>query len=219
MAGYPNKKQKTPGRAIRHFCVQMAGSFGVFFLVLTLFQSTSPGSGPWKQWVRQNFLAELDAAPIMEFFYQMDIPGEEEAIQVDAGLYPVQEIMAVPVTGKVVPANGEDVMQMSSRFAEGIWIEAEPGEPVCAAYSGTVTGLWEEAGLYTIELSHANGLITIYGNCTEAVVSLNEPVTKGQPLGHLEPQKQEGNFYFAARYLGDAISPLELLNQKTGAEL
>ena len=69
MAGYPNQKQKTPGRAVRRFCMQIAASFGVFFLVLTLFQSTSPGSIPWKQWVRGTFTADFDAAPVMEFFY------------------------------------------------------------------------------------------------------------------------------------------------------
>ncbi len=218
MTGYPKQKQKTPGRAIRRLCVQMAGSLGVFFLVLTLFQSTAPGSAVWKQWVRQNFTAEFDAAPVMEFFYQMDIP-EEDAIQVDAQLHPVQEIMAVPVTGKVLTSSSEDIMQMRSRFAEGIWIEARPEEPVCAAYSGTVTGLWEESDMYTIELSHANGLITIYGCCGDVTVALNEPVAKGQILGYLKAQNQEGNFYFATRYLGEAVSPLGLLNQKASAAL
>ena len=219
MAGYPGQKQKTPGRAIRRFCMQMAGSFGVFFLVLTLFQSTSPGSSVWKQWVRQNITAEFDAAPVMEFFYQMDIPEEDGVIQVDAQLHSVQEVMAVPVTGKVLAGSSEDMLQLSSRFAEGIWIAAKPDEPVCAAYNGTVTGLWEEAGMYTLEVSHANGFITIYGCCTDVQAALNEPVKKGQTIGYLGEESEEGNFYFAARYLGEAVSPLTLLNQKADAAL
>ena len=218
MAGYPNQKQKTPGRAVRRFCLQTAASFGVFFLVLTLFQSTSPGSIPWKQWVRETFTADFDAAPVMEFFYQMDSPGED-AIQVDAPLYPVQETMAIPVNGKILKAGSEDIMQMSSRFEEGIWIQASADEPVLAAYSGTVTGLWEEAGLYTVELSHANGFVTIYGCCARAQVSLNEPVKKGQVLGYVTAQNTDGNFYFATRYLGESVSPMELLNQKADAAL
>ena len=219
MAGYPKQKQKTPGKAIRRFGVQMAGSLGVFFLMLTLFQSTSPGSAVWKQWVRQNFTAELDAAPVMELFYQLDSSDEEAAVQVDAPLHPVQEVMAVPITGKVLSGGGEDTLQLGSRFAEGIWIEAEPDEPVCAAYSGTVTGLWEERDMYTVEVSHANGFVTIYGCCADVQAALNEPVKKGQILGYLGAQNQEGNFYFAARYLGEAVSPLTLLNQKAAAAL
>lgn len=219
MVGYQKQKQKTPGKAIRRFCMQMAGSLGVFFLMLTLFQSTSPGSIPWKQWVRQSFTAEFDAAPVMEFFYQMDIPDGSDAIQVDAPLHPVQEVMAVPVTGKVLNQSSVDALQLENRFAEGIWIAAQPAETVCAAYSGTVTGIWEEADMYTVEVSHPNGYITIYGCCGEVNVALNEPVKKGQTLGCLDEQNGEGNFYFAASYLGEAVSPLTLLNQKADAAL
>ena len=217
MADYHRSGRKTPGRAFWRFCGQMAGSLGVFFLVLTIFQSTSPGSISWQSWLRQSFTADADLAPVMQFFYQWDIPYEEAAVRVNASPHSVQETMAVPVNGKVLTGCFDDETQLASRFEEGIWIDAEPDETICAAYSGTVTGIWEEAGTSIVEVSHANGLITIYGNCGEYYVQLDEPVEKGQALGHTRKKENRGTFYFAARYLGEPVNPMELINQKTAA--
>ena len=210
------EKRKTPGRAFWRFCSQMAGAFGVFFLVLTIFQSTSPGSLQWQQWIRQSFTADADLAPVMQFISQLDSPAEE-AISVNAVVQPVQEAMAVPVTGRVLDAYGWDDTRLADRFAEGIWIATEPDETIRAAYHGTVTGLWEEGSTCTVEVSHANGLVTVYGCCAESYVQLNEPVAKGQAIGHTTAQENEGNFYFAARYLGEPVSPLKLLEEKAAA--
>ncbi len=223
MAEYLEMKRKTSGRkshkAFWRLCSQIAGSLGVFLLVTTIFQSTSPSSAAWQQWVRQSFTADADFAPVMQFFYQMDSPDTETAIRVNASAHPVQEAMAVPVNGKVLNSGTNeiqsDAMQLADRFEKGVWIAAEADEPVLAAYSGTVTGLWEEDGTSTVEVSHANGLITVYGSCAQSYVAINEPVKKGQPLGHTRQQEEEGNFYFAARYLGEPIDPLELLTEKT----
>ncbi len=223
MADYLEIKQKTsgrkPNRTFWRLCSQLAGSLGVFLLVVTIFQSSSPASLQWQQWVRQSFTADADFAPVMQFFYQMDSPDTEAAIRVNASAHPVQEAMAVPVTGKVLTGNSTDntqgdETQLAQRFEKGVWIAAEPDEPVLAAYSGTVTGLWEEDGCSTVEVSHANGLITVYGSCAQSYVTVNEPVKKGQALGHTGNEAETGNFYFAARYLGNPIDPLELLTEK-----
>ncbi len=215
MAVYSEKKRKTPGKVFWRICSQIAGSLGVFFLVVTIFQSTSPESLQWQQWIRHSFTTDADLGPVVQFFYQMDSPYEEAAVRVNAAAYPVQEAMAVPVTGKVLQEYSGDNAQMSSRFAEGLWIAAAPDEQICAAYSGTVTGLWQENGMYTVELSHANGYITVYGCCAQTYVQLNQPVEKGQIIGCTKQQEKEGNFYFAARYLGEPVNPLELLEEKT----
>ena len=55
----------------------------------------------------------------------------------------------MPVTGKVLNAYGWDQSQMAAQFQDGLWIATEPEEKICAAYSGTVTGLQEQNGLYT----------------------------------------------------------------------
>lgn len=216
MTGYPQQKWKGPGKGFWRFCGQLAGSLGVFFLVLTIFQSTSPGSLQWQQFLRDSFTTDADLAPVMQFFYQfpMDSLSDEEAISVNATVAPVREAMAVPVTGKVLNAYGWDGTQLSSRFQEGLWIATEPEEEIRAAYSGTVTAVAEEDGGYTIEVSHPNGLVTIYGYCAQCYVQLNEPVEKGQSLGKTQQQQEAGNFYFAARYLGEPVNPLELLQQE-----
>lgn len=221
MTGYPNQKWKTPGKAFWRFCGQMAGSLGVFFLVLTIFQSTSPGSMQWQQFLRDSFTADADLAPVMQFIngFPMDSLSEGGAISVNAPVSPVQETMAVPVTGKVVNEYGWNQTQLSANFQDGLLIATAPEEEIKAAYGGTVTNISEEDGTYTIELSHANGLITVYGYCAQCYVQLNEPVEKGQAIGKTQQQEQEeGNFYFAARYLGEPVNPLELLQEKeTGA--
>ena len=38
------------------------------------------------------------------------------------------------------------------------------------------------------------------------------PLQKGQIIGNTQQQAEEGNFYFAARYLGEPVNPLDLLN-------
>ena len=156
----------------------------------------------------------------MQFFYNFPMDSlSEEAISVNATVGPVREAMAVPVTGKVVNEYGWDQTQLSSRFQEGLWIATEPEEEIRAAYSGTVTGVTEEEGGYTIEVSHTNGLVTIYGYCAQCDVQLNEPVEKGQALGKTQQQQEMGNFYFAARYLGEPVNPLELLQQEEAGTL
>ena len=61
--------------------------------------------------------------------------------------------------------------------------------------------------------------MTIYGYCGQCDVQLNEPVEKGQALGKTQQQQEMGNFYFAARYLGEPVNPLELLQQEEAGTL
>lgn len=218
MTGYQQRKWKGPGRGFWRFCGQLAGSLGVFFLVLTIFQSTSPGSLQWQRFLRDSFTTDADLAPVMQFFYRfpMDSLSEEQAISVNATAAPVREAMAVPVTGKVLNDYGWDGM---SRFQDGLWIATEPEEEIRAAYSGTVTAVTEENGGYTVEVSHTNGLVTVYGCCARCYVQLNEPVEKGQSLGTTREAQEAGNFYFAARYLGEPVNPLELLQEEDAGAL
>lgn len=118
----------------------------------------------------------------------------------------------------VVNEYGWDQTQLAAAFQDGLLIATAPAEEIKAAYGGTVTNLTEADGDYTIEISHANGLVTIYGKCAQCYVQLNEPVEKGQAIGTTQQTEQEdGNFYFAARYLGEPINPLELLKEKEAA--
>lgn len=221
MAAYSTKKIKTPGRVFWRFCAQMASSLGVFFLVLTIFQSAAPGSQQWQQFVRSCFTVDTDLAPVMQFFqnFEMDSLPDDGAVRVNAVVTPVREAMAVPVTGKVLNQYGWNQTQPTAAFQEGILIATAPQEDVKAAYSGTVTQIAQADGVYTIELSHANGLVTTYGNCAACYVQLEEPVDKGQSIGMTgQSTDAAGNFYFAARYLGEPIDPLELMKEKeTGA--
>lgn len=216
MADYSRRKIKTPSRAFWRFCGQMAGSLGVFFLVLTMLQSTSPGNLQWRQFLRNSFTVDADLVPVMQFFegFPVDRLSEDGAIRVNASATPVQEVMAVPVTGKVLNEYGWNQTQLAADFQEGLWIATAPEEEIKAAYNGTVSKIMTEPdGTYTMEISHANGLVTIYGCCDQCYVQLDEPIQKGQAIGRTMQGSMDtaGNFYFAARYLGEPVNPLELL--------
>lgn len=217
MAVYPTKKWKTPGKGFWRFCAQIATSLGVFFLVLTIFQSTSPSSVQWQQFLRNCFTVDADLAPVMQFLqnFQVDSLTGDDVVSVNATVNPVREAMAVPVTGKVVNEYGWNQAQPTANFQDGLLIATAPQEKIKVAYSGTVTNIAQDDEVYTIEVSHANGLVTVYGNCVQCYVQLGEPVEKGQDIGMTgQTDGEEGNFYFAARYLGEPVNPLELLKVK-----
>ncbi|MGI5888736.1 MAG: peptidoglycan DD-metalloendopeptidase family protein, partial [Oscillospiraceae bacterium] len=64
----------------------------------------------------------------------------------------------------------------------GIDIAIASGSPIYAADSGTViVSQWTDSGYgYYIIIDHGNGLKTLYGHCSQLLVSVGENVTKGQ---------------------------------------
>ena len=215
MTGYPNQKRKLPGRFFWQLCGQTAGAVCVFFLVVSLCQSTVPEVQPWKQKVQQCFTTDADLAPVMQFFYtgRPDGYGTPAVMQVSA--VPVQyEPMTVPVSGKVVRGYGQESTEET--IGQGIWIATGREEAVLAAYAGTVTEIHtDQDGTWSIAISHTNGFVTRYSGCSQCHVQLHEPVKKGQKIATTDvTHPDEGNFHFAVTYLGEEVDPLELLLTK-----
>lgn len=66
----------------------------------------------------------------------------------------------------------------------GLDIAASAGTPIQAAASGTVTTAgWNDSYGYMIIISHGNGVQTVYGHCSQLLVSAGQTVTQGQVIG------------------------------------
>ena len=72
MNGYIIEKRKTPKRIFWRLCLQTAGAIGVFFMVISLFEWTSPQATPLKNAVRECFTADTDVMPVIEWLNQSD---------------------------------------------------------------------------------------------------------------------------------------------------
>ena len=75
----------------------------------------------------------------------------------------------------------------SGGYHNGIDIDAELGDPIRAALNGTVSGVGN-LGKYSygkwITITHANGLVTMYGHLSAQSVSVGEKVKTGDVIGY-----------------------------------
>ena len=205
MAGYPNEKRKTPGRFFWRLCLQTAGAIGVFFIVLTIAQSTAPNASQWKVAMYQCFTEPMDVKTMvsrLQYGYEV---ADAEAVQASASPYYGFDAdrMVIPVSGTVVP---------HGTTADSLQIVTAEHERVLSAYAGTVTDCYEEAGRAVLVISHANGFVTTYGGCQECYVTVNMPVQKGQLIAKTGA---DGKFYFSASYLGHTVNLLEFIQNQS----
>ncbi|MBR6756021.1 MAG: M23 family metallopeptidase [Peptococcaceae bacterium] len=177
---------------------QTVGTIGMFFLILTVFQNDSDFGLQCQAVLRDGFT--VDANFVME-----------DAVQVNGNFSQITETIAVPVAGRVISHYGWSEAVVGQPFAEGILIETAVDEEICAAYDGTVISLARIDDEYQIMLAHNNGLITTYGNCRQVYIKPDGIVKKGDIIG-ITANKSDtnGQLYFAAKYLGEPIDPLEL---------
>ncbi len=96
------------------------------------------------------------------------------------------EAMYVPVSGVLASPYGARLDSTGERMEMhyGIDVTADPGSPVFAAYSGTVSLIKEHDhyGL-TIYLDHSKlNLVTIYGRVSDVLVAAGDQVARGQQI-------------------------------------
>lgn len=86
MAGYLDEKKKTSVRFFWRLCLQTAGAIGVFFMVLSLFQTSAPQVDWLQQTVRECFTSDADITPVIEWFENTNTDTELESgvVQVTA---------------------------------------------------------------------------------------------------------------------------------------
>ena len=74
--------------------------------------------------------------------------------------------------------------QRSSGMHKGLDVAAPIGTPIYAAAAGTVTSAgWSNQGYgYCVEITHSNGVKTLYAHCSELYVSAGKTVAQGEHI-------------------------------------
>ncbi len=124
--------------------------------------------------------------------------------------------LAWPVSGQVSSYYGwrpnED--SAGSSLHEGIDIDAPSGASVASSLDGVVVSVYESPtyGL-VIEIEHAGGLTTLYGNLGSSLVEASQRVKKGQSIATVG-QGGEGDrphLHFEVRKDGLGLDPMPIL--------
>lgn len=100
------------------------------------------------------------------------------------------------------------------RMHEGLDIAANMGEPIYAAFDGTVTyAAWESGYGNFIKLKHADGLETAYGHCSKIDVKVGDTVKKGEKIGEVgnTGNSTGPHLHFEVRMNGVAKDPTAYL--------
>ena len=113
-----------------------------------------------------------------------------------------------PVAGDVERAFDPPLTRYSAGH-RGVDLDAEPGEPVVAAMSGTVTFSGLVAGVGWVTVSHGGELDTTYGPLAPRLVNAGTVVTRGEILGLIADDAT--HLDWGARFADDYIDPLTLL--------
>ncbi len=102
----------------------------------------------------------------------------------------------------------------------GIDLDLNTGDTVRAAFSGKVRIKNFERGGYGnyLVIRHPNGLETVYGHLSGFLVSENQIVLAGQPigLGGSTGRSTGPHLHFETRFLGEAFNPHEIIDFENG---
>ena len=121
-----------------------------------------------------------------------DENGSGDGTQQEPDTKPEKVTYIAPVAGEVVKHHSLTVPVFSEtleawRIHTGLDISCEEGTPVFAAADGEVTRVYNDAMLgTTVELRHADGMITRYSNLSgEGLVSVGTEVEKGAEIARV----------------------------------
>ncbi len=120
----------------------------------------------------------------------------------------------LPVPGRVTSHYG--YRPRFRRMHRGIDIDLNTGDTVRAAFDGKVRIVSYEArgyGKYVV-IRHDNGLETVYGHFSKHLVTRNQFVKAGEPigLGGNTGRSFGAHLHFETRYLGVAINPAAIID-------
>jgi murein DD-endopeptidase MepM/ murein hydrolase activator NlpD len=108
-----------------------------------------------------------------------------------------------------------------SRWHKGIDIKLDIGDPVYAAFDGVVRMQRYNPGGYGnyVLIRHYNGLETIYGHLSEAIVVRNQTVRAGQIIGFggSTGRSTGPHLHFETRLMGQAFDPARIIDFETYA--
>ena len=102
----------------------------------------------------------------------------------------------------------------------GIDLKVQKGDTIRSAFSGKVRikGYDRKGYGNYLVLRHSNGLETVYGHLSKFIVTENEIVQAGQPigLGGNTGRSTGTHLHFETRFLGQALNPAHLIDFENG---
>lgn len=114
----------------------------------------------------------------------------------------------IPVEGHVTSNFGR---RGSRRYHYGIDIKAQTGDTIYAAFDGKVrVKQFDRRGYgYYVVMRHLNGLETVYGHMSKFLVTENDFVMSGDPIGLAGNTGRSfgSHLHFETRFLGKPIDP------------
>ena len=106
-----------------------------------------------------------------------------------------------------------------SRWHKGIDIDLETGDPVFAAFDGVVRIQRYNRGGFGnyVMIRHYNGLETLYGHLSKALVKINQSVRAGEIIGYggSTGRSSGPHLHFEVRLMGQAFDPARIIDFKT----
>ena len=106
------------------------------------------------------------------------------------------------------------------RMHNGIDLKVQTGDTIRSAFSGKIRlkGYERRGYGYYLVIRHPNGLETVYGHLSAFLVSENEIVKAGQPigLGGNTGRSTGSHLHFETRFLGQALNPSHIIDFQNG---
>ncbi|WP_054875362.1 M23 family metallopeptidase [Oxobacter pfennigii] len=143
-----------------------------------------------------------------------ELSGRTEAIDAQAAY--ISSLMIIPVEGKITSPFGLRINPINKKQEQhtGIDIAAENGAPIKAALDGVVikTENNDQIGK-AVTIKHEGGVETLYGHCSEILVSVNDVVKKGDHIANVGDTGQATSYHlhFEIRKDGNAIDPINVI--------
>jgi len=123
-----------------------------------------------------------------------------------------------PIMGEIDTSSGfgvrMDPFLRGPAMHTGIDIRGNPGDPVHATASGTVTNAgWSGGYGKMVEIDHGNGFATRYGHLSAIDVEVGRTVKIGQIVGRVgSTGRSTGpHLHYETRVEGDAVDPQKFL--------
>ena len=133
--------------------------------------------------------------------------------------------MVAPVVGDVTKYHSLEMPVFSNTLNEwrvhtGIDISAEEGTEVYATAAGTVTRIFSDPFLgKTVEISHGNGIVSLYSNLssTDVCVAEGQTVASGDKIGtvgdtSLSELADEPHLHFGVKLNDVSVNPLDYIS-------
>ena len=162
----------------------------------------------------------------------MSVPGTLLAIMVPLLAVPVSAALETPTEGPTPPAPSvgsyawpvagpvirgfEPPAGPFGAGHRGIDVAAAVGTPVRASAAGIVAFAGRVAGDLHVSIDHPDGVRTSYAFLGSILVKAGAAVARGAPLGTVDrghPGSEATHLHFGARYAGQYIDPMLLLER------